>query len=252
MVNISAVIITKNEQAHIARCLAALKEAAVDDILVVDSMSTDDTVAICQKAEVRVVQVEWEGYARTKNKANELAKNDWILSIDADEVLSPELIQSIQNISVQEGQLYQLDRINNFCGQWIKHSGWYPDWKERLFDRRTTYWVGDYVHEKLKYPSHTKLVKLHGQLLHYSYQTLEDHWQRLEKYTQLSAEEMFHKKKSANWIKIWIAPFFRFFRSYVLKLGFLDGKYGWIISKRNAALVHLKYKKLRSMYRQSS
>lgn len=251
MAKISAVIICKNESEHIGACLAALQEA-VEDILVVDSMSTDDTVDICRQAGVRVVQTAWQGYAQTKNYANSLATYDWILSIDADEILSAELIQQIRNLQPLSGHVYSLDRINNFCGQWIKHAGWYPDWKKRLFERTTALWEGDYVHEQLKHPKNHHVTPLQGRLLHYSYSSLEDHWKRMEKYTQLAAEEMYHKKKSANWIKLWLSPIFSFLRTYIFKFGILDGKNGWIICKRNAALTHMKYKKLKAMYRQSS
>ena len=246
MAGISAVIITKNESENIARCIQAAAKA-VEEVIVVDSMSKDDTAEIARQSGARVIQKEWLGYAQTKNFANGLAINNWILSIDADEVLSDELIESIKNIELQPSTVYALDRINNYCGQWIKHSGWYPDWKKRLFDRRHVYWVGDYVHEKIKHPSDFKIVELTGLLEHYSYKTQEEHWERIERYTQLAAEEMHAKGTKSYLTKIWISPLFRFFRTYVLKMGFLDGKNGYLISKRNAILVHKKYQKLRSL-----
>ena len=248
MAGISAVIISKNESANIARCIQAVTKV-VEEVVVVDAMSEDDTAEIARQAGARVIQKKWLGYAQTKNFANNLAIHNWILSIDADEVLSDELIQSIQNIQLTPSTVYSLDRINNFCGQWIKHSGWYPDWKVRLFDRRHAYWVGDFVHEKLKYASDFKIVPLQGYLEHYSYKTHEDHHARIERYTDLAAEEMFKKRQQAYLTKIWISPIFRFLKTYILKMGFLDGKNGLIISKRNALLVHKKYQKLRSLYR---
>lgn len=248
MLKISAIIITKNEAHHIAKCLSALKNL-VDDILVVDAYSTDNTKAIAEENGARVIQKEWEGYAKTKNFANSKAYHDWILSIDADEVLSNELIQQIKAIPLRAGTVYALDRINNFCGQWIKHSGWYPDWKIRLFDRNEVYWVGAYVHEKLKYPTDYELVKLSGKLYHYSYSTLEDHKKRIETYSQLAAEEMHANGKKASFIKMYLSPASRFLKTLLLKRAFLDGKNGWIISKRNALLVYLKYKKLKQLTR---
>jgi len=249
MPGISAIIITKNESENIARCIHAVKKA-VDEVIVVDSMSTDDTAAIARKAGATVIQKEWMGYAKMKNFANGTASNDWILSVDADEVLSEELIQNIKKLKPAPSTLYTLDRITNYCGQWIKHCGWYPDWKERLFDRRHVYWVGDYVHEKIKYPTDFKLVQLEGKLEHYSYKTLEDHANRIENYTQLAAEEMFAKGTKPYLTQIWISPVFRFVKTYFLKLGFLDGANGYLISKRNALLVHKKYSKLRSLHQE--
>jgi len=148
--------------------------------------------------------------------------------------------------------VYEVNRLNNFCGQWIKHSGWYPDWKVRLFNRKDAYWVGAYVHEKLKFPKDHRVEQLQGYLFHYSYKTLEDHWNRIERYTTLAAEEMYTNNKPAYLTNIWISPIFRFLKTYILKAGFLDGKNGFIISKRNAALVHMKYQKLRALYRNKS
>ncbi|MEM8908095.1 MAG: glycosyltransferase family 2 protein [Bacteroidota bacterium] len=251
MTAISAVIITKNEAENISRCLEAL-QPVVAEILVVDSMSEDATVDICQQAGARVVQTDWQGYARTKNYANSLASHDWILSIDADEVLSASLQASLRQLQPHTGCVYSLDRITNFCGRWIKHSEWYPDWKLRLFDRRHCHWTGDYVHETLQYPSQSQVIRLEGRLLHYSYKSLDDHWNRLEKYTQLAAEALYEQKKPVTWVKLWLSPPLRFWRTFILGRGFLDGKWGWIISKRNAQMVRMKYQKLRALYRQSS
>jgi len=243
MAKITAVIITKNEAHNIAKCLSAL-QSVTDDMLVVDSFSTDKTKAIAEENGARVIQKEWEGYAKAKNYANSKAYHDWILSVDADEVLSNELIKTIQKLRVASGTVYALDRINNFCGQWIKHSGWYPDWKVRLFNRNEVYWVGAYVHEKLKYPSNYEVKKLSGKLYHYSYATLEDHKKRIETYSQLAAEDMLASGKEASFIKMYLSPVGRFLKTLFLKMAFLDGKNGWIISSRNAWLVYLKYRKL--------
>jgi len=246
MPNLSAVIITHNESQNIARCLAALKKVT-DDIVVVDAFSDDETVLICEKNGARVIQRKWEGYAKNKNYANDQAKHDWILSIDADEVLSDELILNIQQLQLQPHQVYELDRINNFCGQWIKHSGWYPDWKVRIFNRNEVYWVGAFVHERLKYTANLKTQQLKGKLFHYSYKTLADHKQRIERYSQLAAEEMHSKGKQASFLKLYLSPVSRFLKTLILKRAFLDGKNGWIISRRNALLVYLKYKKLQAL-----
>ena len=246
MQQIAAVIITHNEADNIGRCLESLQKV-VAEILVVDSNSTDDTVAICEKQGIPVIRREWEGYAKTKNFANSKVDSDWILSIDADEVVSIELLQSIKTLHLERGKVYSLDRINNFCGQWIKHSGWYPDWKVRLFHKDDAYWVGNFVHEKLKFAPNVAVVKLEGKLQHYSYNTYEEHQQRIQRYAKLAAAEMHQNGKSPNLIKTIFSAIARFFRTIVLRLGFLDGKNGWIIGFRNMKMVWLKYKELRNL-----
>lgn len=252
MKGISAVIITKNEEVNIKACVDALKPV-VDEVLVIDSGSVDQTIAIAESAGAKVLQTEWKGYSATKNWGNQQAKNKWILSIDADEVLSKELQQSIVTLEEPtEKTVFILDRITNYCGKWIHHSGWYPDQKVRLFDKEKVYWKGDYVHETLHIPTEYSRILLKGKLEHYSYKSLEDHWQRLNKYAELSAQEMFNKGKKASWIKLNLAPAFRFFRTLILKKGILDGKEGLIISKRNAYMVRKKYRLLNKLNSQKN
>jgi glycosyltransferase involved in cell wall biosynthesis len=244
--NIAAVIITHNEADNIARCLESLQKLATE-ILVVDSYSTDDTAAICEKQGVSVILHTWEGYAKTKNFANSKVDAEWILSIDADEVLSDELIQSIRSLSLKRGTVYSLDRNNYFCGQWIRHSGWYPDWKVRLFHKNDAYWTGNFVHEKLKYETGTSVQKLKGKLYHYSYKSHEEHRQRIRRYAALSAAELHQQGKAPNLLKTICSAIARFFRTLVLRGGFLDGKNGWIISYRNMHMQWLKYQELRRL-----
>jgi glycosyltransferase involved in cell wall biosynthesis len=244
--NIAAVIITHNEADNIARCIESLHKL-VTEILVVDSYSTDDTVAICEKQGVPVILHSWEGYAKTKNFANSKVDAEWILSIDADEVLSDELIQSIRSLSLKRGTIYSLDRHNYFCGQWIRHSGWYPDWKVRLFHKNDAYWIGNFVHEKLKYETGTSVQKLKGKLYHYSYKNHEAHQQRIRRYAALSAAEMHQQGKTPKLLKTILSAIARFFRTLILRGGFLDGKNGWIISYRNMHMQWLKYQELRRL-----
>ena len=248
MNKISAVVITKNEASNIEPCVVALLKVA-DEVLIVDSKSEDETVEIAKDLGAKVIEVNWKGYSATKNLGNELAKHDWILSIDADEVLSDELINNINLLKLDHGKIYSLDRLTNFCGQWIKHSGWYPEWKVRLFNKKFTHWEGKFVHEKLTHSKSVQTEKIEGKLFHYSYKTKADHWRRIEKYAKLSAEEMKSKGKQSNFIKLWISPIVRFLKTYFLKLGFLDGRNGWLISVRNAKLVRLKYRILRDLNR---
>ena len=244
--NFSAVLITKNEAENIAACLRPLLQVT-DDIVVIDGQSTDGTIAICEELGARVIQHKWEGYSKTKNFGNQQAKYDWILSIDADEVLSDELIKALQILDIQVDTVYELDRITNYCGKWIHHSNWYPDWKIRLFDRRKVAWQGDFVHEKLVIPEGFRLEKLTGKLYHYSYKNSDDHWQRMEKYAQLAAAEMFAKNKRPSFVKLWLSPVARFLKTYLFKRGFLDGKAGWTIATRNAWLVHRRYELLKKL-----
>ena len=246
MPKISAVIITKNEATNIASCLEPLRKV-VEEILVIDAYSTDDTVKIAQNLGAKVVQTEWLGYSQNKNYGNQLAKNDWILSIDADEVLSTELSTTIQNLRLEENRVYSINRLNNYCGQWIKYSGWHPDWNSRLFNKKQVHWKGEFVHEKLAIPPPIKTIHLAGLLYHYSYQNSADHWQRIEKYAQLSAQQLFQDDKKATFIKLWLSPVARFLRTFFLKRGFLDGRAGWTISVRNGYLVHRKYSLLKEM-----
>lgn len=245
---ISAVIITHNVVDTIGACLEALKKVC-DDIVVMDSFSDDGTVVVCQKMGVRLIPQEWLGYSQTKNLGNELAKNDWILSIDSDEVLSEELINTLNSLEIKNGHVYSLDRLTNFCGKWIYHSGWYPEWKIRLFNKNEVKWQGDFVHETLNTPAGFVEEKLKGKLFHYSYKDKEDHLLRIKKYAKLSAQERFEKGKRATFIKIYFSPITRFFRTYFLRKGFLDGKEGWLIAWRGAYMVKLRYTILQELCR---
>jgi len=244
---ITAVVITHNVADTIGACVAALRKVC-DEVLLLDTNSTDGTIEICERLGAAVVQQEWHGFAKTKNIGNQLAKHDWILSIDADEVLSDELIAQLQNLHPEPCKVYALDRITSYCGQWIRHSGWYPDWKVRLFHRKQVEWQGDFVHETLRIPADFQELRLTGKLFHYSYKDSDDHLRRIEKYARLAAEEQFAKGKKPNFVKLWLSPPARFIRTYFLKMGFLDGKAGWVLSWRNAKMVRLRYRLLEGMW----
>ena len=245
MKQLAAVIITKNEETNIERCISSILPVTTE-VLVIDSGSTDQTIPLAKSLGAQVIEADWKGYAATKNFGHTQTNADWILSIDADEVLTPALQKELNDLTLEDDTVYTLNRITNYCGQWIKHSGWFPDRKIRVFNKSQIYWQGDFVHETLFLPEQTQVKDLKGLLEHYSYKSLDDHWQRLNKYAELSAQELLHKGQKPSWAKLYLAPGFRFFRTLVLKLGFLDGKAGWIISKRNAYLVHTKYSLLRS------
>jgi glycosyltransferase involved in cell wall biosynthesis len=247
MPQLSVVIITFNEEKNIGRCLDSVKEIA-DDIVVVDSFSTDKTQNICEKQKVNFIQHQWEGYSASKNFANSQAKYDWILSLDADEALTEELKKSILKAKKNtELETYKFNRLTNYCGKWIKHCGWYPDTKIRIFDRRIIQWEGS-IHEQLTASDETAIL-LKGDCLHYSYPSVEAHIQQTERFTTLSANDLFAKGKKANFIKLYLSPVLKFVKSYVFQLGILDGYYGFLICKISAYSTYLKYSKLNQLHK---
>lgn len=240
-------IITHNEEQNIGRALESL-EGVADEVIVVDSYSTDHTKAICEQHKVRFESREWEGYAATKNYANSLAKYPYILSMDADEALSTELQDNILRTkrAGMEGN-YSMNRLTNYCGSWIKHSGWYPDVKIRLFPKDKTKWSGEYVHEELVFSESMETKHLEGDLLHYSYYSTADHRARADKYSILTARKMHAAGKSADSLKPYLSAITRFLSMYIFKLGFLDGSAGFQIAWISAASNILKYKELRKL-----
>jgi len=244
--NFSAVLITLNEEDNLEACLAALSQVT-DDIVIIDGDSKDATAEIAKRYQANFIQHKWLGYAKTKNFGHQYAKHDWILSIDADEVLSENLIKSLNTLKPQKGKIYFLDRMTNFCGQWIKHCGWYPDWKVRLFHKSEAQWEGDYVHETLVYDDTCERIKLGGILEHYSYKSHHDHLDRNKKYAKLAAQKWIANEKKIGLLKTWFAPSFRFFKTYILRMGFLDGRAGYIISKHDAILAKTKLEYYRQL-----
>ncbi len=242
---ISVVIITFNEENNIDQCLKAASQVA-DEIVVLDSFSTDKTEEICKKYNVNFVTRKWEGYTLSKNHANKIAKFDWILSLDADEVLSDVLINSLNELksNLKENVVYSIKRLPNYCGQWIYHSGWNPDIKIRLFNKTSSYWQGEFIHETIFVPQNHLTTLLKGDCYHYTVHSIQEHINQINKFSELQAIEMFKKGKKANLFHFIVKPFFEFFKSYVIKRGFLDGKYGFIISSLNAFSRFAKYSKL--------
>ncbi|MBA3971990.1 MAG: glycosyltransferase family 2 protein, partial [Bacteroidetes bacterium] len=222
-------------------------QGIADDIVVVDSFSTDNTENICKKFNVNFIQRKWEGYSNTKNFANAQAQHQWILSLDADEALSDELKASVIEAK-QDSELktYKFHRLTNYCGSWIKHCGWYPDTKIRIFDRRITKWEG-LIHEKLVINSDKSAILLKGDCLHYSYYSVEQHYQQTEKFSTLSANYLFAKGKKSTFINLYFSPFIKFIQSYFIQLGILDGYHGFVICKISAHATYLKYSKLKQL-----
>lgn len=248
MIKLSGVIITFNEEKNIEECLKSLVNV-VDEIVVVDSFSTDNTKAICAKYNVKFFEQKFLGYVEQKNFALSKATYNKIVSLDGDEALSETLQNSIINLkSNWKYDGYYVNRFNNFCGQWIKHTTWYPEKKLRVFDKTKAAWTGLKIHETVSLNSKdAKIGKLKGDILHRNYQTYSEHNQQIEKFTSLAAEAYYDLGKEASLFKIIVNPTWAFFQSYVLKLGFLDGFNGFYISVQTAHIRFLKYAKLRQL-----
>ncbi len=246
MSQISAVIITYNEELNIARCIESLQGIA-DEILVIDSFSTDTTEEICRKYGVRFLQRKWDNYSAQKNYGNEQATYDYILSMDADEALSGELRNSlIAAKSNLDSAAFSMNRLTFYCGRPIRHCGWYPDRKVRLWNRNVARWEGD-VHERLIYLSPVPRQHLRGDILHYSFRSYFQHVEKINKYSEIAANIAFQKNKSSNIFKLVLKPAFKFWHVYLLKGGFLDGYAGYLISKMYAYDAFLRISKLRLM-----
>jgi glycosyltransferase involved in cell wall biosynthesis len=248
MVKLSVVVITLNEEKNLGRCLSSVRGVA-DEIVIVDSNSTDGTEAIAKAFHARFIQHPFEGYVKQKNFANEQAGHDHILSLDADEVLSDELRTSVLNAKARFNKGgYTMNRRTNYAGKWVKHSGWYPDRKLRLFDRRKGHWEGMIIHEEFKLSENAKPGHLKGDLLHYSFDSVEDHRKQSRKFTTLGAQADFQRGKKAPFYKIYLGPVVKFIQSYFLRFGFLDGRIGLTICWLSAAATHQKYLKLKKLY----
>jgi (heptosyl)LPS beta-1,4-glucosyltransferase len=244
---ITAAIITYNEEKNIARCLESLQGIA-DEIMVMDSFSADSTQEICRSFGVTFYQQKWRGYAQQKNDLNALASHDMILSLDADEVLSPELQSSILKIKARgEREAYSVNRLTNYCGKWIYHSGWYPDIKVRLFPK-TCLWKGNWVHEELVCPEDLIPTLLDGHLDHYSYTSHEQHRERADRYSSLTAQKYVESGKKPYPMQPIISAVGRFVTMYFLKRGLLDGISGYHIARISAQSNFFKYREVKRLY----
>jgi glycosyltransferase involved in cell wall biosynthesis len=247
MIQLSAVIITFNEEQRIADCIRSLSDIA-DEVLVLDSNSTDRTAEICRELGVLLYSKPFEGYSIAKNYANQLAKYDFIISLDADEIISSALREQIIQFKSKASQFdaASFNRLTNYCGKWIHHGGWYPDVKLRIFNRKWAKWEG-VVHETLKLDSRVKIIHLRGDLMHYSFHTPEEHRRKIEKYTTLFAQEAKLKKSKYSLLKMIFGPVYKFIFMYFIKLGILDGWTGLQIARLSAYSSFLKQKKLKQL-----
>ena len=209
----------------------------------VDSHSTDRTKQICQSFDVAFFEHKFEGHIQQKNYALEKTKFDVVLALDADEVLSKELRNSILQVKQNwKAQAYRFNRLNNFCGQWIKHGLWYPDRKIRLWDRREGKWGGKNPHDKVIMNEGAHVLHLPGDLLHYTVSTVEDFYDQQKKFSLIQARDLQKAGMSPNFLHLYLKPAYKFILSYILRLGFLDGKAGYIIAKGLAWQVRERYK----------
>ena len=244
MQKLSVAVITFNEEKNIARCIESVLSIA-DEIVVVDSHSTDQTAAICSRYPVKFIVHDFEGYIQQKNYALSCCTNEYILSLDADEALSTELIESIKKVKSQiTADGYTMNRLTRYCGQWIKHCGWYPDVKLRLINRKGN-WGGVNPHDKLMLPSGSSSIHLKGDLLHYSYESINDHIEQIKKFTEIGAAEAYRNGVRSSVFKIIYKSKAKFLRDYIFKLGFLDGFYGFVICTNSSFATFLKYVRIR-------
>ena len=238
---LSVVLIARNAAQQLEECLASASFA--DEIVLVDSGSTDATRDVAQKHGARVVAQDWLGFGRQKQFAVEQARHDWVLCLDADERVSPELRASIgRALAAPVAPVYRMARCNRFLGRWLRHGEGYPDWSPRLFDRRKARWSDDPVHEKVLYA--VTPGTLEGDLLHESAEDLARYLEKQNRYTTLAAEQLYERGRSAGAFELLASPVVRFFKFYVLRLGFLDGLAGLVHIGIGCMNSYLKYAKL--------
>lgn len=241
---VSAVIITLNEQKNIVRCINSLQWA--DEILVYDSGSTDQTIALASNLGAKVISGSWLGFGRTKHKAAELARHEWIFSLDADEECSVDLKNEIfqKFTDLDKETAYQIPRLSYYLNRWIRHGGWYPDYQVRLFHKKYSQWNHNKIHEKVE-AKHNE--KLKSPLYHYVFKNIEDQVQTNNRYSSLLALQMKEAGKKFSWFHFFTKPKVKFFECYFLKLGFLDGWPGFVIAVNAAHSIFMKWSKLREL-----
>jgi glycosyltransferase involved in cell wall biosynthesis len=242
---ITATIITLNEERNIARAIESLR--CCDEILIVDSGSVDRTVELAENLGVRVIEAGWRGFAGQKNWAAEQASNEWILSLDADEALSEALEAEIWNLKKTgpHYDAYTMPRLARYLGRWILHSGWHPDRKIRLYDRRKARWIGDFVHESVA--ADGRVGHLESNILHFTCDSLSEHLKTMDRYTTLAAQELAARKVDVPLRRMIFSPGWTFLRTYFLQRGFQDGLEGLVIAYMAAFYTFLKYAKARNM-----
>lgn len=245
MALLSVVVITYNEEKNIRRCLESVHRLA-DELVVVDSLSTDNTGAICRELGARFIEQPFLGYIEQKNFALDQASHDYVLSLDADELVDEKLLAAIQQVKEKgfAADGYRMNRCNNYCGQWIKHGMWYPDRKIRLFNRTKARWGGINPHDKIEVQPGSTVAYLKGDILHYTYASIEEHMTQMNRFTSIQAKTMYEQGKRSSWVKLLVNPAIAFIVDYIIKAGFLEGKNGLILAKTRAFATFIKYAKL--------
>jgi glycosyltransferase involved in cell wall biosynthesis len=250
---ISATIICMNESEKISRCLTSLLPVA-DELIVVDSGSTDNTVALAKSLGAKVYHQPFLGHIEQKNYAASLAEHPWILSLDADEALSEQLTHSIMQLKVSGSSTqtaYSMNRLNRIGEQWIRHGGWYPDTKVRLYPFAHAHWGGTNPHDKIITEPRLKRIRLEGDLLHYSYNNIDELYVQQEKFARLAAQAMFKQGKKNRGISPFFPAAIRWLKGFILQAGFLDGLAGWHIARSNFSYTFQKYKQLHELRTQN-
>lgn len=244
MEKLSVVVITFNEERNIGRCIESVKKIA-DEIVVLDSFSTDRTAEIAGRMGATVFRQTFAGYIEQKNNALQLASHPFVLSLDADEAIDPVLEAAIEKVKqAPAAKGYSMNRCTNYCGRFIRHGTWYPDRKLRLFYKTEAGWAGINPHDKVALHGGGPVVHLPGDILHYSYDSLEEHISQNNRFSTISAQTYLEKGKKAGWFKMVVNPLWAFINCYLIRGGFLDGFYGWVIAVNVAHLTFMKYYKL--------
>ncbi len=240
-IKLSVIVITKNEAENIAKCLQSVSWA--DEIIVLDSGSTDETVSICKEFTPHVFETDWQGFGIQKQRALEKATGDWVLSIDADEIISPELRIEIENaISQNQFDAFLLPRLSSYCGKFIKHGGWYPDYILRLFRRELGRFTNDVIHERVIVEG--KIGKLTTPILHESYKDLNEVLEKVNSYSTLQAQKLASRGVKSSLSKAIFRAWWKFIQTYFVKAAFLDGQHGLMLAISSAESVYYKYLKL--------
>jgi glycosyltransferase involved in cell wall biosynthesis len=248
----SIVIVVKNASDKISRLLQSVIGLS-DDIIVCDTGSTDDTIRIIRRFDVRLFEISWEGYGRSKNAANRFAKYDWILSLDADEKVDPCLFRELKNWRpASNTSIYKLRWKNFFGDQWIRNSDWGRNWKNRLFNKHLVRWDDAIAHENLCSEHDVTFHRLSGWLEHYSFSNESEYKFKMEHSAKITGMKYHQQQKRCSVINILLSPAFTFMKVYLLKLGFLDGPTGWLIAITSARYTFLKYVTLKNLNRKTA
>lgn len=250
-IKLSAVILTFNEERNIERCIRSVMDIA-DEVIVVDSLSTDRTQEIAVGLGAKIIEQSFLGYKEQKNFALNHASFNHVLSLDADEALDDVLRKAIIQVKNDfKADGYSMNRLTNYCGKWIYHCGWYPDKKIRLFNREKAIWKGRNPHDRLELEKGSSLVHLKGNILHYSFYSITEHKAQIQNFIEISAKARLEEGSRTNWLQVLVSPTAKFIKSYVLKLGILDGYYGFIICSLSAYASYRKYRLLLTLQNQA-